>query len=118
MNKHLAINFFHILLVAPFFFYVGIMRGSLVPAIYTTLIVLGVVLVLYHGWKFYDRIVKGSGYAWVNAVHAFGVGPLLIYIGSLGEETPRPAFEGLLLFAFAAFGYHLYELAVYRDFYV
>jgi hypothetical protein len=62
--------------------------------------------------------MKGSGYAWVNAVHALAVGPLLIYIGSLGEEAPRPAFEGLLLFAFAAFGYHLYELAVYRDFYV
>jgi hypothetical protein len=118
MNKQIAINFFHLLLVAPFFMYVGIMRASLVPAIYTTLLVLGIVLILYHGWKFYDRWVKGSSYAWVNAIHAFALGPLLVYIGSNGEMTPRPAFEGLLLFAFAAFGYHLYELIVYRDFYV
>ena len=118
MNKHIAVNFFHILLIAPFLMYVGIMRASLGSIIYNVLAVLGVILVLYHGWKFYDRVMKGSGYAWVNAIHAFGVGPLLLYIGLLGEDTPRPAFEGLLLFAFAAFGYHLYELIVYRDFYI
>jgi hypothetical protein len=32
------------------------------------------------------------------------------------KDTPRPAYELLLLTAFAAFGYHLYELAAYSDF--
>jgi hypothetical protein len=116
MDKHVIINFFHILAVAPFFIYVGITRTVLAPQIFTTLIVLGAILVLYHGYKFYDRITKGSTYAWVNAIHAFLLGPLLLYIGMKGTETPRPAFEILLLFAFAALGYHLYELAAYRDF--
>jgi hypothetical protein len=118
MDPHIYINLFHVLLVAPFFMYVGIMKSAVPAAIYTTLIVLGAILVLYHGYKFVNRLLKGSSYAWVNAVHALLVGPLLLYIGLNGVDTERPYYEALLLFAFAAFGYHLYEMAVYRDFYL
>jgi hypothetical protein len=34
----------------------------------------------------------------------------LIYIGAKGPDTPRWAYEVLLMFAFAAGGYHLYSL--------
>jgi hypothetical protein len=118
MDPHTFINLFHVLLVAPFFIYVGVMKSAVPAAVYTTLIVLGAILVLYHGYKFVNRFLKGSSYAWVNAVHAFLIGPLLLYIGLNGTETGRPFYEALLLTAFAALGYHLYEMAVYRDFYV
>ena len=118
MNPPIFLNLFHVLLVAPFFLYVGIAKSAVPAAVYTTLIVLGAILVLYHGYKFVNRLMKGSSYAWVNAVHALLVGPLLLYIGLNGTDTPRPYYEALLLFAFAAFGYHLYEMAVYRDFYL
>lgn len=118
MESRIYLNLFHILLIAPFFIYVGVMKSAVPAAVYTTLIVLGAILVLYHGYKFVNRLMKGSSYAWVNAVHALLVGPLLLYIGLHGAETERPYYEALLLFAFAAFGYHLYEMAVYRDFYL
>lgn len=40
----------------------------------------------------------------------FYVGPLLMWIGLKGEDTPRSAFEILLILAFAAGGYNLYNL--------
>lgn len=118
MSKQVAINLFHILAVVPFFIYVGITREKLDTSIFSVLFWLGILLIFYHGYKFYDRMVKGSSYAWVNAIHALALGPLLVYIGSMGSDTARGFFEGLLLFAFSALGYHTYELAMYRDFYI
>jgi len=118
MNAHIYLNLFHILLVAPFFIYVGVMKSAVPAGVFTALVVLGAILVFYHGYKFVVRVMKGSGYAWVNAVHALLVGPLLLYIGLKGAETERPYYEVLLLTAFAALGYHMYEMAVYRDFYL
>jgi hypothetical protein len=40
------------------------------------------------------------------------VAPLLLYIGYHGKETTRQAFEALLLLAFAALGYNLYNLVI------
>jgi hypothetical protein len=52
----------------------------------------------------------------VNLIHALWIGPLLLYIGAKKKETPRPAYELLLLTAFGALGYHMYELAAHYDF--
>jgi hypothetical protein len=40
------------------------------------------------------------------------VGPLLLFIGAKGYDTPRWAFELLAMTAFAAFGYHLYSIVI------
>lgn len=61
------------------------------------------------------RLQLKSGLAWINAIHVLFVGPLLFYIGYKNKDTPRSAFELLLLLAFAAGGYHLYELASYTS---
>lgn len=113
MDGHAGINLFHIFLVVPFFVWVGLWRASLPIPVYWVLLALGIILVLYHGYKAFSRLVKGSNYAWVNLVHALWVGPLLIYIGANKKDTPRPAYELLLLTAFGALGYHIYELATY-----
>ena len=108
MDSHVIINLFHILLVAPFLLWIGISRGNLPDGVFISLIVLGIVVALYHAFKAYRRIVAGSGYAWVNLIHAF--------IGAKKRDGPRAAYELLLLTAFGALGYHLYELAAHYDF--
>lgn len=62
------------------------------------------------------RFQTKSQLIWINLVHVLWVGPLLLYIGAKKKDTPRPAYELLLLTGFAALGYHLYELAAYSDF--
>jgi hypothetical protein len=116
MDKHVLINLFHILLVAPFFIWVGISRGSVPDGAYIALIVLGIIVTLYHSYKSWVRLSSFSSYVWVNLIHALWIGPLLLYIGAKKKETPRPAYELLLLTAFGALGYHLYELASHYDF--
>ena len=47
---------------------------------------------------------------WVNYLHIFIVGPLLVKIGYDGDKTSRKYFELLLMLGFAAIGYHGYYL--------
>ncbi len=116
MDTHVILNIFHIMLVAPFLIWVGISRDRLPEGVFTALIVLGIVLTLYHGFKAYNRLVAKSSYVWVNLIHALWVGPLLFYVGVNKKETPRSAFELVLLTAFGALGYHMYGLAAHYDF--
>lgn len=116
MDTHVILNIFHILIVAPFLIWVGVSRGSLPDGVFTSLIVLGIVITLYHAYKAYNRYVAGSSYIWVNLIHALWVGPLMFYIGVQKKDTPRSAFELMLLTAFGALGYHLYSLASHYDF--
>jgi len=116
MDSHILINLFHILLVAPFLIWVGISRGVVPDWVFTVLLTLGGILILYQGYKSYIRLVQGSTYVWVNLLHVLWIGPLLVYIGYKQKTTPRPAYELLLLTAFGAFGYHLYSLASEYDF--
>jgi threonine/homoserine/homoserine lactone efflux protein len=110
MGSHLPINIFHILVVSPFFLYVAIVRGQLAPWIFSVLSGLGIVLLVYHGYKTFIKWKAQSPSLWINAIHVFAVAPLLIYIGSKGYDTPRWAFEILALFGFGALGYHIYSI--------
>ena len=112
VDPHIMLAVGHILIIAPFLLYVGIQRAAVPGWIFTTLLVLGAVLFLYHGYRAYIRIIKSSPYAWVNMIHAIIVAPLLLYIGFKGRESPRYAYELLLMVGFAALGYHLYSLIV------
>jgi hypothetical protein len=116
MDKHVLINLFHIFLVTPFFIWVGVSRGNLPDGAYTTCLILGIIVLLYHAFKSFRRFTQGSSYIWVNLIHALWVGPLLLYIGIHKKDTVRAAYELLLLTGFAALGYHLYELAAHYDF--
>ncbi len=106
----LPINIFHILVVAPFLLYVAIVRGQLMPWIFSVLSGLGIILLVYHGYKTFIKWKANSPSLWVNAIHVFAVAPLLIFIGSKGYDTPRWAFEILALLAFSALGYHIYSI--------
>lgn len=111
-STHIALNIFHIIIVAPFFIYVAIMRGQLVPWIFSALTGLGIVLLVYHGYKSIIKWKAQSPSLWINAIHALAVAPLLIFIGSKGYDTPRWAFELLAILGFGALGYHLYSIVM------
>ena len=76
---------------------------------YPILLCLGLIIIFYHIFKVYNYIKLGKGY-WVNLIHIFIVGPLLVYIGYNKENTARLYFELLLMVGFAAIGYHGYYL--------
>jgi hypothetical protein len=105
MNKDFLVHLFHIIIVSGLFLYIGIMQTKLPKIIYPILICLGIVIILYH---IYKSLYKKD--AWINYIHIFIIGPLLIYIGFKKEQTPRKFFEIILMLAFASFGYHLYYL--------
>jgi hypothetical protein len=53
--------------------------------------------------------------AWVNALHVILIAPLLLFIGYHKKETPRFAYELLLMLGFAAGGYHLFSVVKQLD---
>jgi uncharacterized membrane protein len=112
MDSHLLLGLFHILAVVPLFLYVALSRANTYEHIYTLLLVLGIIILLYHGYKAFIRLAANSPSLWINVIHVLIVAPLLIYIGYKAKSTPRPAYEILALVAFSALGYHTYHLIV------
>lgn len=112
MASRLPIHLFHIFVVAPFFLYVAVVRGQISPWIFSVLSGLGIVLLVYHGYKSVLKYKAQSPSLWINLIHALAVAPLMIFIGSKGYDTPRWAFELLAIMAFGAFGYHLYAIVM------
>lgn len=110
MNNHFALSMIHLLFVVPLFLAIGFMRSATPNWLYLLVLSLGIVIFLYHLYKFIIRLKIHSTYAWVNAIHVLAVAPLLVYIGYNKKETPRFAYELLLMLAFAAGGYHMYSL--------
>jgi hypothetical protein len=109
MDKEVYVHLFHIIIVGGLFLYVGINRDKTISILYPILLGLGIIIILYHIYKTYNYIKDGKGY-WVNLIHIFLIGPLLIYIGYNREKTSRKFYEILLLFAFSSIGYHGYYL--------
>jgi hypothetical protein len=101
---------FHVLIVGALFLYVGIKRSDIAkPEIsFKVLLGLGAIVTAFH---LYRATTKESiAAAWVNLIHILLVGPLLMYIGWMGAETPRKFFELLMMLGFAAIGYHGYYM--------
>ena len=110
MDHHVVLSLFHILFVVPLLLYVGFQRADTPSWLYLAILALGVILLLYHGTRGIMRVLSNSHYAWVNLMHALIIVPLLLTIGWKGKETPRAAYEMLLILAFGAMGYHMFSL--------
>jgi hypothetical protein len=103
------VHLFHIIIVGGLFLYVGISRGNTYAPVLNALFYLGIIIIFYHIYKVYGYAKQNKSY-WVNLIHIFIVGPLLIVIGYNGVNTSRRYFELLLMLAFASIGYHSYYL--------
>jgi hypothetical protein len=110
LDSHFILAIIHILFVVPLFLFVGFKRAATPPWLYMAMFVIGAVILVYHGFKLVMRLKTNSGYAWVNMLHILTVAPLLLYIGYHKKETPRFAYEILLMLAFAAAGYHMFSI--------
>jgi len=109
MEIRMYVHLFHILIVGSLFLYVGIQKTLIPELMYNVLLGLGLIIIFYHCFKIYNYINQGKGY-WVNLIHVFIIGPLLVYIGYNREKTARKYFEMLLMLGFASIGYHGYYL--------
>jgi hypothetical protein len=109
MDSHKLVHLFHIIIVGGLFLYVGINRDKISSGLFNVLFYLGMFIILYHLYKSYGYLKDNKG-IWVNLIHIFIVGPLLIYIGYNGDKTARKFFEILLMLGFASIGYHGYYL--------
>jgi hypothetical protein len=110
LDAHVFVALGHIFLIVPFLIYIGIERAAVPGYIYTALLATGAMIFLYHGYKAFIRVAKNSPYAWVNIIHVAFIAPLLLFIGFKGRDSPRYAYELLLMTGFAALGYHLFSL--------
>ncbi len=105
MDKDFFVHLFHIILVSGLFYYIGTTRDEMPDFMYSLLIGLGVFIIFYH---IYKSVYKKD--AWINYIHMFLFGPILVYIGIYRDKTPRKIFEIVLMLAFASFGYHSYYM--------
>lgn len=110
IDTHFILSTFHIVFVVPLLLWIGFHRADTPQWIYMSVFAIGLVILLYHGVKLFFRLQARSSYAWVNAIHVALVAPLLLYIGYHQKDTPRQAYEMLLMLTFAALGYHLFSL--------
>ncbi len=109
MSSSLFVKVFHVFIVGVLFLYIGIKRTEIPKWTFPVLLGLGGFIVLYHAYKAVNHIRSKKSY-WVNLIHIFLVGPLLIYIGYNREDTARMYFELLLMLSFAVIGYHGFYL--------
>jgi len=109
ITKQVLVHLFHIIFVGSLFLYVGIIGNKIPLLMYPFLKYLGIFIIIYHSYKAYVKISDDKS-AWVNYIHIFLIGPLLIKIGYDGDKTSRKYFELLLMAGFASIGYHGYYL--------
>jgi len=101
------INLFHILVIGPYFYYLYLTYPNFNPFHYIILILLGIILILYQGHKYYkDRLL-------INLVHAAIFGPFLLYTGLMRNSVPKYEYQLYQLMGIGAVGYHTLKLFGY-----
>ena len=91
------------LLFAPPLLYIGLNRSATPHWAFQALLVAGAIVFLYHA----SRLYTGS---YINIIHVCLIAPLLLYIGWYAKNTPRSAYEMLLMVTFAMIGWHTLNL--------
>jgi hypothetical protein len=114
IDNHFILSVIHLILVVPLFLYVGFKRADTPNWLYLALLSIGFVIFIYHSYKLVLRLQNKSP-IWVNAIHIAIIAPLLVYIGYHKKQTPRSAYEIILLLGFSAAGYHLFSLVKQLD---
>lgn len=108
MDTHMILSLFHLVLVVPLFLFVGFQRSDTPRWVYMALLSIGALVFLYHTARLVQRI--GTHMAWIHILHVALIAPVLLLLGWRGRDSPRWLYEVLLLLAFAAGGYHLFQL--------
>jgi len=110
IDAHIFIALVHVILIVPLFMFVGAMRDKSPTVLFKALLILGTTVLGYHLWRLSVKYRSNVSGQWVNLIHILTIAPLLIYIGINEKDTPRYAYEILLMISFAALGYHMITL--------
>jgi len=105
MDPHIILAAVHLVVIVPFLLYICFTRNELPEIMFKVIFGLGAFVLIYQSYKTYIKIVANKS-PWVNLIHIFLLAPLLLLIGYNGKETSRKYYEMLLMFSFAAAGYH------------
>lgn len=109
MNYITYIYILHALIIAPLFIYIGIKKNETNKLLLKSLLYLGIVVVLYHMYKFYGYYKNGFIYH-VNIYHILFTGPLLIYMGYRAENVEPSYYDLLLILGLGLLGYFSYKI--------
>jgi hypothetical protein len=112
MDPLFLVAILHVTVIVPFLLWIGFNRAATPEWMYSVLFGTGIIVLLYHSYKAISRLIAASPVIWINLIHVFLIGPLLLWIGYYAKRTERPAYDMLLITAFGALGYHLYKLIV------
>ena len=112
MDAYFLIAILHVVVIVPFFLWIGFNRAATPDWMYSVLFGTGILVLIYHSYKAITRLLAASPVVWINLIHVLLIAPLILWIGYYGKRTERPAYDMLLIAAFGAFGFHLYRLIV------
>ena len=112
MDPYLLIAVLHVAFIAPFLLWVGFNRAATPDWVYSFMVGMGLLVLIYHAYKAVGRWFAKSPVLWINLIHVLFVAPLILWIGYHEKKTERPAYDMLLIVSFGAFGYHLYKMVV------
>jgi len=110
MNSRQIIHLVHLFVFGTLFLYIGLKKNTIPNWGFNAILALSFIIWGYHFVKLYIKYSAGAN-PWVNLIHILIVAPILAYIGYCKSETPRFAFEIMIMLGFAVAGYHgLYVL--------
>jgi len=112
IDTYLLVAVAHVAIIVPTLLYVGFNRAATPEWLYNVLFGAGLLVLAYHSYKGAARWAAGSQLVWIHILHVLLVAPVLLWVGYNGKKTERPAYEILLMLAFAAMGHHIYKLIV------
>ena len=97
-NSKFQLYLFHLLIV-PLIIYFILFKST--KLIYTLSKILGIIVILYHIYKFIQSYKLGF-ISYVNLIHILIIGPLLLLVGILEKNTPLVINDFLLILIFGS----------------
>ena len=79
------------ILAGLFFIYMGLNSTKKHNILYKILVVLGIIIILYHSYRFYTKYNKNKNISYVNLFHLLFNAPLLLYIGLTNGKGVYPS---------------------------
>jgi len=107
MNDATMLHLIHMLFSGPLLIYVALVQPTS-PYVYWLLLLLGIAICFKFTYSAFTTEFS-QRHVWF-AIHAILFSSLLIYVGSMGPDTPKVGYSLLLAVGIAAIGYHTIRL--------
>jgi hypothetical protein len=105
------VSLIHVFLIVPFLLYCVSKGNNMSKFLKYALIVFGLFIVLFHGYRILSNPLTISVIRIINWFHLLIIGPLLMYIGFTTPNISANYFDYLAIIAYSALIYHGYYLS-------